>query len=247
MLPLHSFLCCTLTFLATLVHASCQSFTTTFSSLDGFTPLSPPNSYSTTGRVLELYLRKPDGPVKMTDGTNDKLGQGATLNSTFVFGYGKVSFEVSAPTIAGVITAFIMINSSQDEIDVELLGGDPSHWQTNMFAPPSPDAAPEYGTFSSIENVNNIEETHTYAIDWNSVRIEWSLDGRVVRTLMKEQTRRNGKYTYPTHEMRMQLGIWDGSGAKGTAAWAKGPIDWRDTPEKIIAVVRSVSLECGGA
>ncbi len=76
-------------------------------------------------------------------------------------------------------------DSSQDEIDVELLGGDPSHWQTNMFAPPSPDAAPEYGTFSSVEDVNNIEVSHTYTIDWDPVRIEWSVDGRVVRTLTK--------------------------------------------------------------
>ena len=55
---------------------------------------------------------------------------------------------------------------------------------------------------------------------------------------------KNGELHFPSHAARIQLGIWDASTPFGTAAWAKGPIDWEKAPEKIIAVVRDVKVEC---
>jgi beta-glucanase (GH16 family) len=74
-----------------------------------------------------------------------------------------------------------------DEIDIELVGGDKEHWQTNVFAPSPEDRKPHYGKLSSVQNVPGtfptIEEFHSYSIDWNSERIIWSVDGQAVRTL----------------------------------------------------------------
>ena len=73
-----------------------------------------------------------------------------------------------------------------DEIDVELLGGDPKHWQTNVYAPRPDDTQPLWGVFGEIENVGSgstVSEFHNYTIDWSFDRIEWSVDGRAVRTL----------------------------------------------------------------
>lgn len=44
--------------------------------------------------------------------------------------------------------------------------------------------------------------------------------------------------------MRLQMGIWDASYPAGTAKWAGGPVDWSSAPERITAIVKSVTVEC---
>ena len=79
-----------------------------------------------------------------------------------------------------------------DEIDVELLGGDPSHWQTNVFTASPKDQQPLWGVFGEIEDFaassDTISETHKYTVDWNAERIIWSVDGSVQRTLKKGES-----------------------------------------------------------
>ncbi|KAK0457798.1 glycoside hydrolase family 16 protein [Desarmillaria tabescens] len=232
---------------------SCKSFYTTFPSgsvsntgSDSlFKALSPQETYETGDNGLVMYLLKPEGTIKTTGNVNDKLGKGATINSTEVFVHGKVSFEVSAPTVAGVVTAVILVGSdSLDEIDVELLGGDPDHWSTNVFVFLPGETEPMYGKYASTERVSDsggsIAQKHTYSIDYDPGRIVWSIDDRVVRTLTKEQADER----YPTHRVRIQFGIWDASGEEGTSEWARGPIDWSKQHEKIPAHIHSMTLEC---
>ncbi|RDB23746.1 putative glycosidase crf1 [Hypsizygus marmoreus] len=236
--------------------SQCRPFYTTFPPTSvsrntysaPFVAISPAGSYQTTPGGLELYLNKPEGTIKTKQGANDKTSEGATVNSTFAIHYGKVTFEVSAPAIPGVVTAAILIADERDEIDVELLGGDPAHWQTNIFAPTRRDKEPLFGVFSSIERVPHpnpsIAKIHSYTIDWNKERIEWGIDGRTVRTLKKEESMKGGVLHYPSHPSRLQLGIWDASSPSGTSEWAKGPINWSDAPRSMKAVVRSVRVEC---
>ncbi|SJL03436.1 uncharacterized protein ARMOST_06791 [Armillaria ostoyae] len=229
---------------------SCQPFHTTFPSgsvsntgSDSlFRALSPPETYETGDDGLAMYLLKPEGPVKRTGNVNDKIGQGATINSTELCVHGKLSFEVTAPTISGVVTAIILIGSdSFDEIDVELLGGDPTHWSTNVFVFLPGEKEPVYNKYNSVERVDgSIAQKHTYFIDYNSDRIVWGIDEKVVRTLTKEQAGER----YPSHCLRIQCGIWDASEHEGTSEWARGPIDWSEQPEKIPAYVHSMTLEC---
>ncbi|KAI0060249.1 concanavalin A-like lectin/glucanase [Artomyces pyxidatus] len=236
----------------------CAPFSTTFSpgsvsprSSDASTPfvaVSPEGSYRADGDGLQLYLQRPPGRVTTAGGVNDKVADGATINSTFVMLHGKVTYEMSAPRVAGVVTAAILIADQHDEIDVELVAGDPSHWQTNVYAPSPADKEPLWGVFGDVEDFPNkqasITATHKYTIDWTSERIIWSVDGHAVRTLTPDQTQKNGAWHYPSHPARIQLGIWDASSPQGTAEWAKGPIDWQRAPEEMVAVVHSVVVEC---
>jgi hypothetical protein len=162
-------------------------------------------------------------------------------------------------------------DTSHDEIDIELLGGDPSHWQSNIFAPSPHDDEPLYGVFGFIDDFSSepgsesdISSFHRYSIDWRPDIISWSVDDRVVRTLRKgmfneqahlrtshahrmfsiDATRRNNTLHFPTHPLRVQLGIWDASSPAGTAAWAHGPVDWTHAPARSSAIVRSVRVEC---
>ena len=82
---------------------------------------------------------------------------------------------------------FILADTG-DEIDVELLGGDRRHWQTNMFAPNPADKAPLWGVFSSVEDVprdGSVTDFHSYSIDWSPDRIIWGVDGKTTRTLTR--------------------------------------------------------------
>ncbi|KAI0825608.1 glycoside hydrolase [Irpex lacteus] len=231
-----------------------------------FVGVSPQGSYSVGTSGLELYLEKPNHPVKTKDGVNDIVAEGATVNSTFTVQYGKISFEVAAPIVPGVVTAAIMLAEGHDEIDVELLGGDPRHWQSNIFTTSPKDQEPLWGVFGEIEDLpkkSDIDSTHTYTIDWNEDRIVWSVDESVVRTLRKCEylnlvcflmqymwnypnyfTMINGTYHYPSHAARIQLGIWDASNPAGTSEWARGPIEWSKVPHKMTATFRSVTVEC---
>ncbi|KAF8519666.1 glycoside hydrolase family 16 protein [Gautieria morchelliformis] len=214
-----------------------------------FIAITPSDSFTTTKDGLSMFLRKPPGDITRTDGVNSQLGEGTTINSTFTLLYGKVTFEVSFPTLVpGVVVAVILIADEHDEIDIEMIGGDADHWQSNVYAPSPSDTQPLWGVFGKIQDLprspSTIASVHAYTIDWNADRIIWSVDGIVVRTLEPHQTRKNGRLHYPSHAMRLQLGIWDASSPLGTAQWAKGPIDWTKAPAEIHALVRGVKVEC---
>ncbi|KAI0742066.1 glycoside hydrolase [Daedaleopsis nitida] len=213
-----------------------------------FAPLSPPSSYSLGADGLNLYLDKPAGKVTTTGHMNDKVGDGSTFNSTFTVRYAKVTYTFSAPAVSGVVTAAILIAPERDEIDIELLGGDTSHWQTNVFAPASGETEPLYNAFNTIQiypyKPKTVSAVHSYTIDWSPERIVWSVDDFQVRTLHKDDTERNGALHFPTHVSRLQFGIWDASAPEGTSEWARGPIDWSKAPKRMSAVFKSVKVEC---
>lgn len=201
-----------LTHLVLSSRSQCQPFETTFapgvvSASPGtpFLALSPPDSYSTDAHNLQLYLTKPSGTVTTTDGVNNVVGEGATVNSTFTFLHGRITYTLAAPVVPGVVTAAIFIGTliisfrllltssdvadEGDEVDVELLGGDPSHWQTNVYAPSPSDNGPLWGVFGEIEGFSSgtIKQSREYTVDWNAERIMWSVDGQAVRTVTKGQ------------------------------------------------------------
>lgn len=72
---------------------------------------------------------------------------------------------------------------------------------------------------------------HTYSVDWTSSRIEWLLDGEVVRTLEYADAL-SGK-NFPQTPMRIRIGIWAGGdpdNSEGTIEWAGGETDYTDGP-----------------
>lgn len=81
-----------------------------------FVATSPKGSFTTgtENNSLILKLQRPDGAVNTIADSNgqkhnDKVGVGATVNMTSTIGQGKVSFEVQAPSVPGVVTAVILM------------------------------------------------------------------------------------------------------------------------------------------
>lgn len=75
------------------------------------------------------------------------------------------------------------------------------------------------------------EAFHTYAINWTQSKIEWILDGSVVRTLNYSDA--VGGYDFPQTPMRIKIGVWAGgdpSNSQGTITWAGGKTVYSDGP-----------------
>jgi hypothetical protein len=78
---------------------------------------------------------------------------------------------------------------TKDEIDIEILGSDPSHFQTNIFTPTPEDPDPHYATLFSIQPVpgGDVTKRHEYTVEWTEDRIVWGVDGREVKVVEKGQ------------------------------------------------------------
>ena len=59
---------------------------------------------------------------------------GTTLSTTSYIWYGEVSAKLKTSRGAGVVTAFILMSDTKDEIDYEWVGVDVQNAQTNYYA-----------------------------------------------------------------------------------------------------------------
>jgi hypothetical protein len=93
---------------------------------------------------------------------------------------------------------------------------------------------------------------HTYEIDWKPESINWSIDGKVVRTLERDSTYNDTtkQYNYPQTPSRVQLSLWPGglpSNGEGTIEWAGGLVDWDSEYMQngyYFAQVKDIKVEC---
>jgi beta-glucanase (GH16 family) len=83
-------------------------------------------------------------------------------------------------------------------------------------------------------------EFHNYTIDWTKDRIQWILDGTILRNQTFDQAL--GGKNYPQTPMNVRLGAWAAGDASkndvGTVEWAGGHTDFKDGP--FIMAVQSV-------
>jgi beta-glucanase (GH16 family) len=104
---------------------------------------------------------------------------------------------------------------------VFVVGGDAAHVQTNYFGKGNTATYDRGGTSPVTDAVSTF---NTYTIDWTPARIQWEINGAVVRVLERSAAEGNGQY-YPQTPMRVKLGSWVGgskANAPGTIAWAGG-------------------------
>lgn len=162
--------------------------------------------------------------------TINKETDAPTFTSKDYIFFGKVDVTVRASLGVGVVTSFVLQSDDLDEIDWEWLGGDDTQVQTNYFSK-GDTTTYDRGGFSGVGTPQT--EFHTYTIDWNAERLNWIIDGTVVRTLTYDDAK-NGA-TYPQTPMQIKLGTWVAGGknaAPGTVEWAGGYTDFSQAPFK---------------
>ncbi|KAK4937590.1 putative glycosidase CRH2 [Elasticomyces elasticus] len=207
----------------------CESKSFTFDNLDGM--VSNTKYLGDASTADWVYSGTPlshNGSVLLTmaEGT-----VGTLLASTHYIWYGKVTGKFSTSAGAGVVTAFILLGDSKDEIDFEFVGVELSIAQTNFYS----QGVTDYNNGENATGLSDVHANmHTYELDWTYDNITWSIDGNVVRTLNREDTwnATANRYSYPQTPSRLQLSLWPGglsTNGQGTIDWAGGLVTW-DSP-----------------
>ncbi|SCU86229.1 LAME_0D05072g1_1 [Lachancea meyersii CBS 8951] len=181
--------------------------------------------------------------------TMPQYSDGAVLSSTRYMWYGKVSARMKSSHLGGVVTAFIMFSSVQDEIDYEFIGDNLTNVQTNYYF----EGDLNWTHSSNISTSDTFDNYHVYEIDWKEDHLDWIVDGKIGRTLYKNHTYNSstGQYDYPQTPARVQLSIWPGglnTSSYWTKLWAGGEINWTapdiEDPGYYYATVQSVNITC---
>ncbi len=142
-------------------------------------------------------------------GANDRPYRSGAFASAAPFGYGRFEAEIKAARGSGLVTGFFLHRASpRQEIDVEILGADPSQMLVNVYFNPGDDgAALAFGYRGSPIRIplgfDATRDFHRYAIDWRPGQIAWLVDDLVVHV------RRSWDPTPIPHlEMRLYGNLW---------------------------------------
>lgn len=177
-----------------------------------------------------------------------KHSSGTVISSTQYLWYGKITTTMKSSRGRGVITAFILFSDVQDEIDTEFIGYNLTAYQSNYYAL----GITDYNNSIWHDTTDTFENYHTYEVDWQEDKLEWSIDGKHLRTLKKEDTWNSTtkRYDYPQTPSRIQFSLWpggDSANAPGTIEWAGGPIDWDSEdikkPGYYYAYIKNITVE----
>ncbi|MFA5104023.1 MAG: glycoside hydrolase family 16 protein [Candidatus Margulisiibacteriota bacterium] len=162
----------------------------------------------------KLVLKLEDTPSSGTPYTSGEYRSSKHL------GYGSLEASVKAANGNGLVTSlFFYTGPSEgkpwDEIDVEILGKDPTQMQTNYIT----DGKGGHEKMIDL-GFDASQDYHSYRIDWEKDKIVWYVDGKQVHS----EDGSNGPL--PSHEGKIMMNLWPGTGVDG---WLKpftykGPI-----------------------
>ncbi|KAI8893482.1 concanavalin A-like lectin/glucanase domain-containing protein [Globomyces pollinis-pini] len=180
----------------------------------------------------------------------NKAAEGVKLSTTRYILYGKITAKFASVGTPGVVNTFITMSDVEDEIDWEITGPAPIAPNSNLFYHSKGRADKELGGHGGVHPIDDASKVHTYVIDWKRNVLEWGINGKVVRSLKKSESKSksdpSGPAWYPITPSMVQFALWDGGSpesAEGTRKWAGGPINWggKDT---LTANFQSVEIQC---
>lgn len=166
----------------------------------------------------------PDG----AEFTIDAKLQSPTMKSNFYIFFGRVESHVKMARGAGIVSSVVLESDDLDEIDWEWVGANTSEVQTNFYGK----GIDVYTNGGSHYVPNADTEFHNYTTHWTSEKLEWWVDGNLIRTLPYGEAK-----NFPQTPSRVQFGIWpagDPSNPKGTIEWAGGVVDYNAGPYTMV-------------
>ncbi|KAF9140096.1 hypothetical protein BGX30_007036 [Mortierella sp. GBA39] len=201
-------------------------------------------------------------------------GFGATVSSTRWNKYGTFTAKLrSGATGPGIVTAFLLSNPAlSEEISFELTGRDPKRVITNYYRRVRPTETLEESVQHHLGRDNGVhshnhhhhhvskleshEESHelkrdstkhdlVYKIEWTDKMIRWSVDGKVLRTVLAKDVNTPALGGLPEKPMQLQLTVWDAGHAIETREWSGGKTDYgADNLDEYITTVDSIEINC---
>jgi beta-glucanase (GH16 family) len=150
-----------------------------------------------------------------------------TESDKYIF-FGQVDVVMKAAPGAGIVTSIVLESDDLDEVDWEWVGSENGKVQTNYF---SKGCTEVYDRGQTHAVSNPLTEYHTYTLKWTREKLEWIINGQVIRTLNSAGL--SGCAGYPQTPMRIKLGSWvagkEGN-APGTIEWAGGMTNFANAP-----------------
>jgi hypothetical protein len=161
--------------------------------------------------------------------TIERSGDSPMVQSKFYMLFGRFEVIMKAAHGQGIVSSAILQSEALDEIDWEFLGTNTTHVLTNYFGKgntTSFDRGKEY----PMEPPQ--EKFHNYTIDWTKDRIQWILDGEILRELLYKDA--VGGKNFPQTPCNIRMGVWAGGDVAnndpGVVEWAGGKTDFREGP-----------------
>ena len=145
--------------------------------------------------------------INLDDQSNNRMnhtsGECRTIGS-YSYGYFEASMK-SAQGSGTVSSFFTYDDASRDEIDVEILGKNPSQVQFNYFANGQ-------GRHEKVIDLgfDSSAGFHTYAIEYGEGFIHWYVDGQWQWGVDSQGL--NGGSSLPSHPMKIMMNLWNGIG-----------------------------------
>ncbi|KAI8952164.1 concanavalin A-like lectin/glucanase domain-containing protein [Xylaria longipes] len=156
-------------------------------------------------------------------------GQSSTLTSNFYFFFGRTEVMMKAAKGQGIISSIVWGSDTLDEVDWEFKGGNESWAFSNYYGKGNTNVT---GTGGDHPVTGSIFDLHNYTTVWTKDKLEWHMDGHLVRTLLAEEA--NHTMNFPQTPMTLRLGSWVGGDsehqASGTVEWAGGETDFSQAP-----------------
>ncbi|EKG16816.1 Glycoside hydrolase family 16 [Macrophomina phaseolina MS6] len=167
-------------------------------------------------------------------------GDSVSIMSNFFIFFGRVEVVMKSSKGQGIVSSIVLQSEDLDEIDIEWIGGNNTHWQSNYFGKGNTTTY-DRAIWHPIDDPQN--RFHNYTIEWTQEKLEWWVDDELIRTLKYEDA--NGGDNFPQTPMNLRLGNWPGgdpdANNQGTVEWAGGEVIWDDAPFTMI--IRDVYIE----
>ncbi|KAI5918069.1 concanavalin A-like lectin/glucanase domain-containing protein [Camillea tinctor] len=157
------------------------------------------------------------------------------LFTNFYLFFGRVDVELQVAPGVGIISSSVLMSDDFDEIDWEMSGNN-----FNLNAQ-YPNGVVQNNYFSK-GITGDYDRGLWVPFDWTPTKVDWLLDGKVIRTLLASQADTT-THQFPQTPAKIQLGIWDGGDPEqnsGTLNWAGGKTDLSGGPYTMF--VRNVRI-----
>lgn len=162
--------------------------------------------------------------------TIERSGDAPMVQSKFYMLFGRFEVIMRAASGKGIVSSAILQSEALDEVDWEFLGSNQTHVLTNYFGKgntTSFDRGEEFRMDKAPQ-----DGFHNYTIDWTKERIQWWLDGKMLRELVPAQAL--GGRNYPQTPMNIRMGSWAGGDKNnndpGVVEWAGGETNFDQGP-----------------
>ncbi|PCH06157.1 Concanavalin A-like lectin/glucanases superfamily [Penicillium occitanis (nom. inval.)] len=152
------------------------------------------------------------------------------LQSNFYIFFGVMEAHVKMAQGAGIISSVILQSDDLDEIDWEWVGYNTSSVQSDFFGKGNTTTS-DRGAFHTVLNAHT--EFHNYTSYWDQDRLEWWIDGTLVRTVNYSEPLTVYGKNYPQTPCRVKISNWPvgiQGQSIGNLEWGGGYVNWTELP-----------------